>query len=109
LYVFRCHLCALATVTSLSLHDALPIYFPTDVVAGASFGLASALISLAVYIHVRHSLIAFLEKLKLNDESSLLKQRSRKKKAPPENGRAQVCTLVTFRSPFSSSAYKRQK
>src|SRR5699024_12862559 len=55
----------------------LGVHFPTDVVAGVCFGLASALISIAVYIHVRRPLIAFLGKLKLSDKSSLLKQRSR--------------------------------
>src|SRR5699024_6316074 len=55
----------------------LGVHFRSEVVAGASFVLGSAIISLAVYIHVRQSSIAFREKLKLNDESSLLKQRSR--------------------------------
>lgn len=49
----------------------LGIHYPTDVLAGFLFGMASIFISAGVYLIVREPLRDLIKKLKLNDQSKL--------------------------------------
>ncbi|MEN1968058.1 phosphatase PAP2 family protein [Lentibacillus sp. N15] len=55
----------------------LGVHFPTDVLAGFLFGSASVFLSIGVYLIAEEPLRNVLAKLKLRDQSNLLKQRSR--------------------------------
>ncbi|WP_449354598.1 phosphatase PAP2 family protein [Virgibacillus natechei] len=55
----------------------LGVHFPTDVIAGFLFGMASIFISIAVYLIALDPLRELLGKLKLNDQSNTFARRSR--------------------------------
>src|SRR5699024_4008257 len=49
----------------------LGVHFPTDVIAGFLYGLASVFLSVGIYLVVREPLRQLLGKTKLNDQSKL--------------------------------------